>query len=112
MKNLTAMAALLLSLFAAAEVAAQSSQPSPTAPARPPTASTATPAPASGQGALIDINSASSDQLQTLSGIGPARAEAIVKGRPYRGKDELHRKSIIPESVYESIKDKIIARQS
>lgn len=86
-------------------------QTTPAAPLLPPAASTTT-APSSAQGTLIDINSASSEQLQTLSGIGPARAEAIVKGRPYRGKDELHRKSIIPEGVYESIKDKIIARQS
>ncbi|QJR14444.1 ComEA family DNA-binding protein [Usitatibacter palustris] len=61
--------------------------------------------------ALMDINSASAKELATLPGIGEARATAIVKGRPYKGKNELADKKIIPESVYEGIKDKIIAKQ-
>jgi competence protein ComEA len=62
--------------------------------------------------AIIDINSASKDELDALPGIGSARAEAIIKGRPYKGKDELHRKKIIPMNVYDGIKDRIVARQS
>ena len=61
--------------------------------------------------ALIDINSASEADLQTLSGIGPARAQAIIAGRPYNGKDDLVNKGIIPSNVYQGIKDKIIAKQ-
>jgi len=61
--------------------------------------------------ALIDINSASEADLQTLSGIGPARAQAIIAGRPYKGKDDLVNKGIIPSNVYQGIKDKIIAKQ-
>ena len=61
--------------------------------------------------ALIDINSANEAELQTLSGIGPARAHAIIAGRPYKGKDDLVNKGIIPSNVYQGIKDKIIARQ-
>jgi competence protein ComEA len=60
---------------------------------------------------LIDINTATKAQLDVLPGIGPARADAIIKGRPYRGKDELVKKNVIPESVYDGIKDKIIAHQ-
>jgi DNA uptake protein ComE-like DNA-binding protein len=60
---------------------------------------------------LIDINSASEKDLMTLKGIGDARAKAIVKGRPYKGKNELVDKKIIPEAVYNNIKDQIIAKQ-
>jgi len=60
---------------------------------------------------LMDINSASEKELATLAGIGEARAKAIVKGRPYKGKNELLDKKIVPENVYNDIKDKIIAKQ-
>ena len=61
--------------------------------------------------ALMDINSASEKDLATLKGIGEARSKAIVKGRPYKGKDELVQKKIIPQAVYDDIKDQIIAKQ-
>jgi len=60
---------------------------------------------------LIDINRASRDELMTLKGIGEVRAKAIVRKRPYARKDELVQKKIIPQSVYDEIKDQIIARQ-
>ena len=62
-------------------------------------------------GDLMDINSASEAQLASLKGIGDVRAKAIVKGRPYKGKDDLLRKKIVPKNVYEDIKDQIIAKQ-
>ena len=60
---------------------------------------------------LIDINSAKAEELMTLKGIGEARAKAIIKGRPYARKDDLVRKKIVPQSIYDEIKDKIIAKQ-
>src|SRR5438045_9456189 len=61
--------------------------------------------------ALLDINSASPAELDALPGIGPARAAAIIKGRPYNGKDDLVNRKIIPANVYNGIKDNIITRQ-
>ena len=72
---------------------------------------TAAPAAEKKAEALMDINSASEKELATLPGIGEARAKAIVKGRPYKGKNELLDKKIIPENVYNDIKEKIIAKQ-
>ncbi len=60
---------------------------------------------------LIDINSADAKTLASLPGIGDVRADAIIKGRPYKGKDELVSKKILTEKLYAGIKDKIIARQ-
>lgn len=60
---------------------------------------------------LMDINSATAKQLATLDGIGDARSAAIVKGRPYNGKDDLVNKKILTQDVYDKIKDKIIAKQ-
>ena len=59
----------------------------------------------------MDINTASEKELATLKGIGDVRAKAIVKGRPYKGKNELVDKKIILESVYNDIKEQIIAKQ-
>jgi competence protein ComEA len=59
----------------------------------------------------MDINSASEQELATLPGIGEVRAKAIVKGRPYKGKDDLVQKKILTKGVYDKIKDDIIAKQ-
>jgi competence protein ComEA len=62
-------------------------------------------------GDLMDINSASVEQLQTLPGIGEAYSKKIVQNRPYKGKDELVRKQVIPQATYDKIKEQIIAKQ-
>jgi competence protein ComEA len=93
-------------LFSGAALAQTPQAATPPAKKPAPMMMTATPGTA-----LLDINSATKEQLMVLKGVGDKRAADIIKGRPYKGKDELVQKNIVPAAVYADIKDKIIAKQ-
>ncbi len=98
------MTRIIAALFALSLISGMAVAQAAKTPATTPTAAAA-------KADLLDINSATKDQLEALPGIGPAYSQKIIAGRPYAKKTDLLNKKIVPAATYAKIKDKIIAKQ-
>jgi competence protein ComEA len=102
-RNSVRMLLVALVFILGVSVAVSRSQPQASGTAKQSAASTAT--------SLVDINTATKDQLDALPGIGEKYAQKIIDGRPYAKKTDLVNKKVIPQATYNKIKDMIIAKQ-
>ena len=74
-------------------------------------AQTPKPAPSAPRATLLDINTATPEQLLALPGMGRAYVQRIIDGRPYTAKNQLVSRGILPEPAYEKIAQQIIAKR-
>ena len=98
------MACALLALASLTMAQTPSKAPSKIPDKAPATASTA-------KGKLLDLNSATKEELQALPGIGDTYSQSIIDGRPYRMKTDLVRRKIVPLATYNKISSMLIAKQ-
>ena len=99
------MSRILIALFALSLISGMAVAQAAKKPAKN------TSAAAAAKADLLDINSATKDQLDALPGIGAAYSQKIIDGRPYAKKTDLVQKKVVPQATYNKIKDKIIAKQ-
>jgi len=111
---MTIVALLLAASFCfAADTKAPAAKPAVKAAdsAKPAAKETATDTKGAAKKEPVDINSASDAELKAIPGLGDAYIAKIVVNRPYANKTQLKSRKVIPDAVYEKIKDLIIAKQ-
>ena len=108
------LANILLGAVSTLGIAAAAQPAAPATKTPAPAARTTTAAPATKHTIapkVVDINTASVDELKALPGVGDAYAQKIVDGRPYKGRNELLDRKIVPADVYSKIRTSVKARQ-